>query len=298
MSVQAKAKNHELFRRQKDLLATFLSTGAITRAQHDRSLHCLMEKMGIDDAEQGEQAISAPDEPTKKNGSPVKPCAAPPGFVYVSHVIPDAILDIRYYSSDNFTGRRVDGYEAPVALLTAEAAEALKAAGDEVRKKGFRFKIFDAYRPLRAVNHFLRWAQDPAETGTKERFYPNINKSEIIPRGYIAKRSGHCRGSSIDLTLWETATGKEVDMGGTFDWFGKESHPDWCGDPDKNEYTGPFPGNMRAAGGKINEEEFRNRMFLRQIMMRHGFLPIAEEWWHFTLKNEPWPETYFDFPVR
>ncbi|MBO4303247.1 MAG: M15 family metallopeptidase [Lentisphaeria bacterium] len=256
--------------------------------------------MGIHDAgQEGPERNSASlNGSTGKNGDPVTSGAAPSGFVRVSDVIPDVLLDIRYYSSDNFTGRRVEGYEAPVALLTREAAEALKAASDEAKKEGFRFKIFDAYRPLRAVNSFLRWAQDPADTGTKERFYPNIDKSELIRRGYIAKRSGHCRGSTVDLTLWETATGKEVDMGGTFDWFGRESHPDWCGNPQKNEYTGPFPGNARAEGGKINEEEFRNRMFLRQIMMQHGFLPIAEEWWHFTLKNEPCPESYFDFPVR
>ena len=226
------------------------------------------------------------------------PESAPPGFVYVTDAVPDVLLEIRYYSTYNFVGERIDGYERPTALLTREAAKALKAASDDFRRQGYRLKIYDAYRPQRAVNHFMRWAKDPHDVRMKSFFYPDLEKSVLFPKGYIAEKSGHSRGSTVDLTLFDMATGKEVDMGGTFDWFGKESHPAWCGDPDILEYTGPYSGDTPPAGGKINAAQFRNRMRLRSVMMRHGFKPIAEEWWHFTLDKEPYPGTYFDHPVR
>ena len=220
------------------------------------------------------------------------------GFARVADVVPEILFDLRYYSNNNFVGERIDGYEAPVALLTVAAAEALKNVADEVGKAGYALKIYDAYRPARAVAHFLRWAQDPADTRMKTSFYPGLEKSEIIPRGYIAARSAHSRGSTVDLTLCDAATGEEVDMGGTFDHFGPESHPDWCGDPETGRYTGKLPADAPVGASRIGEEQFRNRMLLREAMMRHGFQPIASEWWHFILAAEPYPDTYFDFPVK
>jgi D-alanyl-D-alanine dipeptidase len=222
----------------------------------------------------------------------------PAGFVYLTEAVPDTILEIRYYSTYNFVGDRIDGYERPVAMLTVEAAKALQAVSDDVKAQGYRLKIFDAYRPQRAVTHFMNWAKDVNDTRMKQFFYPNLDKSVLFPLGYLAVKSGHSRGSTVDLTLFDMVTEKEVDMGGTFDWFGEESHPDWCGNPETGEYTGDFPGNTPPANGKINAEQFRNRLILRQAMMRHGFKPVVEEWWHFTLANEPYPDTYFDYPVK
>lgn len=224
--------------------------------------------------------------------------SAPSGFVHLAEAVPDAILEIRYYSTYNFVGDRIDGYEQPTALLTVEAAKALKAVSDDVKKLGYRLKIYDAYRPQRAVTHFMNWAKDIRDVRMKAYFYPNLDKSVLFVRGYIAEKSGHSRGSTVDLTLFDMKTGKEVDMGGTFDWFGRESHPDWCGDPETGKYTGEFPGNTPPSRGKINAEQFRNRMILRKAMMRHGFKPLKEEWWHFTLIDEPYPDTYFTHPVK
>ena len=218
----------------------------------------------------------------------------PEGFVRLAEVVPDAILEIRYYSTYNFVGDRIDGYERPTALLTAEAAHALKAASDNMMAQGYRLKIYDAYRPQRAVAHFMKWADDLADTRMKPFFYPNLDKSALFKRGYLVAKSGHSRGSTVDLTLFDMATGKEVDMGGAFDWFGKESHPDWCGNPETGEYT----GGTKPQNGAISAEQFHNRMMLRAAMTHHGFKPLNEEWWHFTLADEPYPETYFDFPVK
>ena len=178
-------------------------------------------------------------------------------FVNITDVVPDAILEIRYYSTYNFVGARVDGYEEPIALLTRQAADSLRAVSDDLMKQGYRLKIFDAYRPQCAVDHFVRWAADVNDTLMKPYFYPDVPRDRLFELGYIAKKSGHTRGSTVDLTLFDMATEKEVDMGGTFDWFGRD-----------------------------------------EAMMRHGFKPIGEEWWHFTLKNEPFPNTYFTFPVK
>ena len=210
-------------------------------------------------------------------------------FVNLTDVIPDAILEIRYYSTYNFVGARVDGYLEPVALLTRQAADSLRAVSDDLKRQGYRLKIFDAYRPQCAVDHFMRWAADVNDTLMKPYFYPDVPRDKLFDLGYIAKRSGHTRGSTVDLTLFDMATEKEVDMGGTFDWFGLESHTDFGGNPN----TGRYKPNDR-----ITEEQFHNRMILREAMIRHGFKPIGEEWWHFTLKNEPFPNTYFTFPVE
>ena len=197
-------------------------------------------------------------------------------FVLLSDAVPDAILEIRYYSTYNFVGARIDGYEEPVALLTKEAAAALKEVSDDVIAQGYRLKIYDAYRPQKAVDHFVRWAEDTADVKMKEYFYPDLEKDVLFPLGYIAEHSGHSRGSTVDLTLFDMTTEKEADMGGTFDFFGELSHPDYK---------------------DITDEQYANRMILREAMLRHGFKPLDEEWWHFTLENEPYPDTYFTFPV-
>ena len=210
-------------------------------------------------------------------------------FVNLADAVPDAILEIRYYSTYNFVGTRVDGYEEPVALLTRQAADSLRAVSEDLKKQGYRLKIYDAYRPQCAVDHFVRWAADVNDTLMKPYFYPEVPRDKLFELGYIAKKSGHTRGSTVDLTLFDMATEKEVDMGGTFDWFGLESHPDFGGNPK----TGRYKPNDR-----ITAEQFHNRMILREAMLRHGFKAIDEEWWHFTLKNEPFPDTYFTFPVK
>lgn len=199
------------------------------------------------------------------------------GFVNVTDVVPDAILEIRYYSTYNFVGERIDGYLQPVALMTRQSADSLKAVSDELKAQGYHIKIWDAYRPQRAVDHFIRWAENVQDTAMKQIFYPMVDKSLLFEQGYIYARSSHSRGSTVDLTLVDAATGKELDMGSPFDWFGIESHPD---------YVCPLPIQME------------NRLLLRNAMLRHGFAPLDSEWWHFTLANEPYPDTYFDFPVR
>ena len=226
--------------------------------------------------------------------NPEKSQAASPemdssGFVNLSDVVPDAIIEARYFATYNFVGARVDGYLEPVVLYTREAAEALKAVSDDVMAQGYRLKVYDAYRPQCAVDHFVRWGKDLADSLMKPYFYPEVDKSELFDRGYIAEKSGHTRGSAIDLTLFDMATGKELDMGGVHDWFGIESHPDYGGNPDTGEYTG---------GADITEEQFHNRMILREAMVRHGFETYDCEWWHFCLADEPYPDTYFNFPVR
>ena len=199
-------------------------------------------------------------------------------FVVLGDYIPDIIQEIRYYSTYNFIGQRVEGYEMPVALMTREAAEALKQVSDDVISQGYRLKVFDAYRPARGVTHFLRWSTDPADTSMKQYFYPEHEKPSLFQKGYVASRSGHSRGSTVDLTLFDMKTEKELDMGGTYDYLGGRSHPSFKGD--------------------LTPEQYENRMILRRAMLRHGFKPLETEWWHFTLANEPYPNTYFDFPVR
>ena len=219
-------------------------------------------------------------------------------FVTITDVVPDVILEIRYYGTYNFVGTRIDGYEEPIALLTRQAADSLKAVSDDVKALGYRLKIYDAYRPQKGVDHFVRWAEDIADTLMKQYFYPDLDKSVLFPQDYICLKSGHTRGSTLDLTLFDMATEKEVDMGGTFDWFGPESHPDFCGNPETGEYTGALLPTGGAGRGAITSEQFQNRMILRQAMIRHGFKPFDTEWWYFILKDEPFPDTYFTFPVK
>ena len=200
----------------------------------------------------------------------------PSGFVVLADYVPHIVQEIRYYSSYNFIGERIDGYEEPCALLTIEAARALKSVSSEMLVQGYRLKIFDAYRPACAVKHFVLWGIEDQDVRMKPYFYPDLQKQELFALGYIAKQSSHSRGSTVDLTLLDMKTGKEVDMGSPFDLFSEVSHPDYKG---------------------ITDEQFKNRMALQRVMVRNGFVPIDCEWWHFTLKNEPYPDTYFNFPV-
>ena len=197
-------------------------------------------------------------------------------FVLLSDHVPGIVQEIRYYSTYNFVGDRIDGYEEPVAILSKEAARALKSVANEANAMGYRLKIFDAYRPARAVRHFVFWGIEDLDLRMKPFFYPQLEKQVLFQRGYIAKESSHSRGSTVDLTLLDMGTGKEVDMGSPFDLFDPISHPD-C--------------------REVTDEQYDNRMLLQNLMVRAGFEPIDCEWWHFTLKDEPFPETYFDFPV-
>lgn len=196
-------------------------------------------------------------------------------FVLLADAVPDIIQEIRYYSTYNFVGDRVDGYNQPVALMTKEAAAALRQVSDYVMQYGYRLKVYDAYRPQKAVDNFVRWAENIDDKRMKDYFYPLEDKRFLFDKGYIALYSGHSRGSTIDLTLFDMRTGKEVDMGGTFDYFGLKSHPDYR--------------------GELTQQQIDNRMFLRDAMVKFGFKPLDEEWWHFTLANEPYPDTYFTF---
>ena len=200
----------------------------------------------------------------------------PSGFVVLADYIPGIIQEIRYHSTYNFIGDRIDGYEEPCALLTKEAARALKSVSNEMMVQGYRLKVFDAYRPVSAVKHFVLWGIEDQDIRMKPYFYPDLQKQELFEKGYIAKESSHSRGSTVDLTLLDMATGMELDMGSPFDLFSEISHPD-C--------------------RSITEEQYANRMMLRSSMLRNGFEPMDCEWWHFTLRDEPYPNTYFEFPV-
>lgn len=203
----------------------------------------------------------------------------PEGFVYVDTVIHDLVIDLQYSTEDNFVGERIDGYLQAQCILTHSAAEALGRVQKDLKPFGLGLKIFDAYRPQRAVDHFVRWSEKPDDTRTKAVFYPDIDKSRLIADGYIASRSSHSRGSTVDVTIVSILpheAGEALDMGTHFDYFGPESWP---------QHNGINPG-QRA-----------QRLLLRLLMTRHGFTPYPEEWWHFTLTDEPFPDTYFDFPV-
>jgi len=201
----------------------------------------------------------------------------PDTFTVVNELLPNAVYDVRYYTGNNFVGERITGYEAPLVILTNQAAKALVNVQADLTPFGLGLKIFDGYRPQRAVDHFARWAKDTSDTRTKAEDYPDVDKANLFRDGYIAAKSGHSRGSTVDVTIVDSKTGSELDMGTPFDFFGLPSWPD---NP-----------NMSA---KVRT----NRASLRSVMERNGFKPLKEEWWHFTLKNEPYPNEYFDFPIR
>ena len=198
------------------------------------------------------------------------------GFVVLAEKVPAVVQELRYYSTYNFIGDRINGYEEPCALITKEAARALLAVSNEMIVQGYRLKIFDTYRPACAVRHFVMWGIEDLDLRMKPYFYPTLEKQELFAKGFIAGKSGHSRGSTVDLTLLDMKTGREVDMGSPFDLFDEIAHPD---------------------SKLVTPEQYENRMRLQSVMVRNGFVPIDCEWWHFTLRDEPYPDTYFEFPV-
>ena len=204
---------------------------------------------------------------------------APTGFVDAASFVDGLVVDMRYFGADNFVGSRIDGYQAPRCILTQPAAAALARVQQDLAAQGLGLKVFDCYRPARAVAHFVRWARDPREGPRKAEFYPDVDKRDLFRLGYIAARSGHSRGSTVDLTLvrQEGLTPVEMDMGTRFDFFGVQSWP---------------------SSRHVSIQAQANRRLLAAAMSRGGFRPYAREWWHFTLRGEPYPGSYFDFPVR
>ena len=207
------------------------------------------------------------------------PAAAqiPAGFVDMGEFLADVQIEARYAGHGNFIGVPIDGYQAEKVLLTQETADALLAVQLELRQVGMGLKLFDGYRPQRAVDHFVRWAQDPEDETMKSVYYPHVDKSELFAQGYIAGQSGHSRGSVVDLTLVSLDTGEELDLGTRWDYFDQRSAP---------------------ASPEISPQQRARRMLLQITMMKHGFEPLDTEWWHFKLRDEPYPDTYFDFIIE
>ncbi|MBO0756535.1 MAG: M15 family metallopeptidase [Bradyrhizobiaceae bacterium] len=201
----------------------------------------------------------------------------PNSFVDAATIVPSLVVEMRYAGSHNFVGEPIAGYERPVCLLTRTATQALAMVQSDLESRGLGLKVFDCYRPQRAVAHFARWARDIGDIRRKPEFYPEVNKRDLFALGYIAYRSGHSRGSTVDLTLVRRSDGVELDMGTGFDTFSPKSSP---------------------ANGSVGAETRHNRAILAAAMARRGFKPYAKEWWHFTLRDEPFPDQYFDFPVR
>lgn len=201
----------------------------------------------------------------------------PEGFSYVNEIAPTIESELRYCNHNNFVGIPIEGYEYDVLITSTKTALALKKVQDELLTKGLSLKIYDAYRPQTAVNHFVKWARVVNDTLMKQQYYPSVNKRHLFKLGYIASKSGHSRGSSVDLTIIDFKTKKELDMGSPYDFFGIASH---------TTYT------------NLTQKQKDNRWLLQSTMSKHGFRPYKNEWWHFTLRNEPFPKTYFDFPIK
>ena len=204
----------------------------------------------------------------------------PDGFVYLRDVIPDVMIDLRYYSSHNFVGDTIDGYHDEKCIISMKAAIALSEVQNELKSMGYGLKVFDAYRPQRAVDHFVRWAKDLEDTTMKNRYYPEVDKQLLFEEGYISSKSGHTRGSTVDLTLIYLSgsqKNKELDMGTPWDFFSPTSWP---------------------LSDDVSRQQHANRLLLRNVMINYGFKPYEAEWWHFTLHGEPFPDTYFNFPVE
>jgi len=201
----------------------------------------------------------------------------PKDFVYLIDIIPDIKIEMRYLSTNNFIGKPIEGYNANKLILTKNAALSLIKVQEDLEATGYCLKVFDAYRPQRAVNYFMSWAKDLNDTINKQLYYPNVKKKDLFKEGYIASRSGHSRGSTLDLTILNIKTGKELNMGSPYDFFGTES---WV------KYE------------EISKKQKANRQLLQSVMIKHGFINYPKEWWHFTLKEEPFPNTYFDFVVE
>ena len=201
----------------------------------------------------------------------------PKGFVYLKDLVPSIKIELRYFSNHNFIGKPINGYKSNRLIITKEAGLSLKKIQQELLKKELSLKIFDAYRPQQAVSHFVAWAKVLNDTLMKNEYYPRVAKSNLFKSGYIASKSGHSRGSTVDLTIINTKTDTALDMGSPYDFFGIESHPKYQ---------------------HISNQQKKNRMLLRKVMLANGFKPYKYEWWHFTLIKEPFPNTYFKFPVK
>ena len=197
------------------------------------------------------------------------------GFVWLDEAAPGILWKAMYATKDNFTGAAVDGYQCDRLAGTAELAAALTRAAALAGARGLKLFLWDAYRPQRAVDGFLRWCAAPEDGKTKQKHYPNIDKADIVPLGYVAARSGHSRGGAVDLTL-ALPDGTPIEMGGGFDLMDEISHH----------------------GAPVAAEAAQNRLLLRAIMEESGFVPYESEWWHYSLKDEPYPQTYFDFPLE
>lgn len=202
--------------------------------------------------------------------------ALPLNFVYLKDVDPSIIQDMKYYSTDNFIGRRVKGYDKPTCILTYKTALALSKLQMQLKQKGLGIKVYDCYRPTMAVKDFMLWSQDVHDLRRKKEHYPLINKSDLFKLGYVAEKSGHSRGSTVDLTLVNYATGAEMNMGTHFDFMDESSH---------------------TLSQEISRQAMHNRLLLQTSMKKAGFNSLESEWWHFTLANEPFPNNYFNFPV-
>ncbi len=201
----------------------------------------------------------------------------PKGFAYIQETIPSIHKELRYCSHNNFVGIPVNGYEENVLIATTPTVKALNKVQNELLKDSLSIKIYDAYRPQTAVNHFVKWAKSINDTIKKQQYYPEVNKRHLFKLGYISSKSGHSRGSTVDLTIIDLKTGQELDMGSPYDFFGEISHLSY---------------------NKLTQQQKNNRYLLQKVMKKHGFRPYSKEWWHFTLRNEPYPKQYFSFPVK
>jgi len=201
----------------------------------------------------------------------------PPNFVYLKTIIPEIDLEIRYCSDNNFVGKPIEGYHAEVIIMTKPTALALKKVQTELKKRNLGLKIYDAYRPQRSVNHFIKWAKKINDTLMKHQYYPKVDKRNLFKAGYIASKSRHSSGSTVDLTIINLKTGQPLDMGTPYDFFGEESWIDY---------------------NQINTKQQAHRQLLQKVMLKHGFRNYPKEWWHFTLKGEPFRNQYFNFPIE
>lgn len=201
----------------------------------------------------------------------------PEGFVYLNTIDPSIKVELRYITTNNFIGKPIDGYKTTTIIVSKPTAEALKKVQKKLQPFNLSLKIFDAYRPQQAVDHFVRWAKVLNDTLMKKQYYPSVPKNKLFKLGYIAEKSGHTRGSTVDLTIIDLSTNTELDMGSPYDFFGIESH---------------------VVNKKLTKQQQANRLLLRNLMLSNGFKPYENEWWHFTLKNEPYPKTYFNFPIK
>jgi len=214
---------------------------------------------------------------TIENGTTNQP-PSKEDFIDLKELMPNLRSDLRYFGSNNFVGAPIEGYNAPKVLLTKDAANALKKVQDELERLGFGLLVYDAYRPQRATDHFTKWAEDDADTSTKLEYYPNINKKDLFSKGYISTKSGHSRGSTVDLTIVSLKTKQILNMGSPYDLFDEIS---------STEHTSSISKNQHSL-----------RLLLKRRMEKHGWQSYSQEWWHFTLKDEPFPNTYFDFPIE